>query len=122
VRRIVENLVMNAFRHASGTEVVSARVRALGDGAEIVVEDRGPGVPEADRLMIFTAFRRGDTDAPGTGLGLAIVDGFVGLHGGRVWVEDRPGGGASFHVVLPSRGPLDPAARREPAMERIGVD
>ena len=124
--RIVENLVMNAFRHANDSSVVWARVRPIDGGAEIVVEDQGPGVPEADRLSIFTPFRRGDTDAPGTGLGLAIVDGFVGLHGGRVWVEDRPGGGASFHVVFPGEGAGDPrgdaAARPEPVVEELGVD
>ena len=52
-------------------------VRSHDSGAEIVVEDQGPGVPEADRLTIFAPLRRGDTEAPGTGLGLAIVEGFV---------------------------------------------
>jgi signal transduction histidine kinase len=104
VGRIVENLVMNAIRHAPGSGVVWVLVRPDDGGAEIVVEDQGPGVPEADRLTIFAPFRRGDTEAPGTGLGLAIVEGFVGLHGGRVWVEDRLGGGASFHVFFPGVG------------------
>lgn len=87
-----------------GLRAVWVLVRSHDDGAEIVVEDQGPGVPEADRLTIFAPFRRGDTEAPGTGLGLAIVEGFVRLHGGRVWVEHRLGGGASFHVSFPGGG------------------
>jgi signal transduction histidine kinase len=104
VGRVVENLVMNAIRHAPGSGIVWVLVRPHDEGAEIIVEDQGPGIPEADRLTIFAPFRRGDTEAPGTGLGLAIVEGFVGLHGGRVWVEDRLGGGASFRVILPGVG------------------
>jgi signal transduction histidine kinase len=113
VGRIVENLVMNAIRHAPGSGVVWVLVRRNDGGAEIVVEDQGPGVSEADRLTIFAPFRRGDTDVPGTGLGLAIVEGFVGLHGGRVWVEGRPGRGASFHVFLPRVGQGVATARPE---------
>ena len=120
VGRIVENLVMNAIRHAPGSGVVWVLVRPHEGGAEIVVEDQGPGVPEADRGTIFAPFRRGDTEAPGTGLGLAIVEGFVGLHGGRVWVEDRLGGGASFRVFLPGIGRGVTAAAR-PALVVDGI-
>jgi two-component system, OmpR family, sensor histidine kinase KdpD len=123
VGRIVENLVMNAIRHAPGSGAVWVLVRPHDGGAEIVVEDQGPGVPEADRLTIFAPFRRGDTEAPGTGLGLAIVEGFVGLHGGRVWVEDRLGGGASFRVYLPGIGRgVGAAARPELVVEGARVD
>ncbi len=122
VGRIVENLVMNAIRHAPGPGVVWVFVRPRDGGAEIVVEDQGPGVPEAERLTIFAPFRRGDTEAPGTGLGLAIVEGFVGLHGGRVWVEDRPGGGASFHAFFPGEGPRDATARPELVLHGIRAD
>ena len=123
VGRIVENLVMNAIRHAPGSDVVWVLVRPHDGGAEIVVEDQGPGVPEADRSTIFAPFRRGDTEAPGTGLGLAIVEGFVGLHGGRVWVEDRLGGGASFRVHLPGAGQGRAAnARSELVVDRTRAD
>ena len=75
------------------------------------------------RRTIFDPFRRGDTEAPGTGLGLAIVEGFVGLHGGRVWVEDRLGGGASFRVLLPGAGQGRAAtARSELVVDRTRTD
>jgi signal transduction histidine kinase len=122
VGRIVENLVMNAIRHAPGSDVVRVRVRPHDDGAEIVVEDEGPGVPESDRRTIFEPFRRGDTETPGTGLGLAIVEGFTLLHGGRVWVEGRPGGGASFHVSFPGGGPRATGSRRERTPDRGQAD
>ncbi|HEX6401367.1 MAG TPA: ATP-binding protein, partial [Actinomycetota bacterium] len=123
VGRIVENLVMNAIRHAPGSGVVWVLVRPCDGGAEIVVEDQGPGVPEADRRTIFAPFRRGETEAPGTGLGLAIVEGFVRSHGGRVWVEDRSGGGASFRVFLPEAGQgLAATARSELVVDRTRAD
>ena len=74
-----------------------------------MVEDDGPGVPTDLREVIFEPFRQGPTAAkssPGTGIGLSLVARFAELHEGRAWVEDREGGGASFHVFLPS-GPAD---------------
>jgi signal transduction histidine kinase len=103
VERIVENLVANAFRHTPpGTDVwVTVRSR---DGAVLIsVDDAGPGVPEDERARIFEPFQgSGADDSPGVGIGLSLVAGFASLHGGRAWVEDRPGGGASFRVLLPA--------------------
>jgi two-component system sensor histidine kinase MtrB len=73
---------------------------------------RGPGVPVQLREQIFQPFRQGRTiadHAPGSGIGLALVARFAGLHGGRAWVQDRPGGGASFRVFLPDTGSPDVA-------------
>jgi signal transduction histidine kinase len=71
----------------------------------ITVDDNGPGVPEADRDAIFDLFTRGAgvEHVPGTGIGLSLVSQFTMLHGGRAWVEETPGGGASFRVLLPAR-------------------
>ena len=68
----------------------------------LVVEDEGPGVPDEHKLSIFEAFRRGprSRSKPGSGIGLSLVARFAELHGGHAWVEDREGGGASFHVYL----------------------
>ena len=103
VERIVENLLMNAAKHTPVDATVWVRVRPSGTGAELVVEDDGPGIPEPIRDSLFRPFERGPSSsphAPGVGLGLSLVARFAELQGGRAWVEERQGGGASFHVVL----------------------
>ena len=104
VERVLVNLVENAKRYAGG--VTALQVARDGPWLRFVVEDHGPGVGAEERQAIFGRFHRGgaaaDPDAPkGTGLGLALVDEHVRLHGGEVWVEDNPGGGARFVVRLP---------------------
>jgi signal transduction histidine kinase len=106
VERIVENLLINVVRHTP--EGVTVWVRALEHptGATLVVEDDGPGIPDDLKDAIFEPFRQGPTaprHAPGAGIGLSLAARFAELHGGRAWVEDRPGGGASFRVLLPGR-------------------
>jgi len=104
VERIVENLVANAVRYTpNGTPIW---VKATGDGESVllVVEDAGPGVPVELRGSIFEPFRQGNeviSHSPGVGIGLSLVTRFAELHGGRAWVEEREGGGASFRVYLP---------------------
>jgi two-component system, OmpR family, sensor histidine kinase MtrB len=102
--RIVTNLLDNADKYGGGAVRVGV-LRRDGHG-RIEVDDAGPGVPESDRGEIFERFARGSWarrrgDNPGIGLGLALVAQHVRRHGGRVWVEDRPGGGARFVVELP---------------------
>jgi len=112
VERIVENLLTNAVRHTPSDGTIWLRVEARPDGGMIVVEDDGPGVVEELRSTIFEPFRQGPaapTHAPGTGIGLSLVVRFAELHGGRAWVEDRPGGGASFRVFLPRSAAKDDA-------------
>lgn len=104
IERIVENLLTNAARHTPLEGTIWLRVQAQEDGALIVVEDDGPGVATELRTTIFEPFRQGPARSPhtpGTGIGLSLVAGFAELHGGRAWVEDRAGGGASFRVFLP---------------------
>jgi PAS domain S-box-containing protein len=106
VERIVENLLGNAARHTPATSPVWVRVErpADGDGVLIAVEDAGAGVPEELRDSVFEPFRQGPdapAHAPGFGIGLTLVARFAELHGGRAWVEDRPGGGSSFRVLIP---------------------
>ena len=103
VERIVENLLANAARHTPAGTPVWVRVQAAAGGALMVVEDAGPGVPAEVRQAIFQPFRQGPTitaHAPGSGIGLALVAQFAGMHDGRAWVQERPGGGASFRVFL----------------------
>lgn len=110
--RIVENLVTNAVKYSARGKTVWLTASVQDDEVRIVVGDEGPGVPGDMRASIFEPFVRGDTGSftPGTGLGLALVDRFARLHGGRAWVEDRPGGGSEFHVVLPGAAIADAVA------------
>jgi two-component system, OmpR family, sensor histidine kinase MtrB len=107
LERVVANLVANAEYYAGGVTRVS--VEGSGDMVRVAVEDAGPGVPAAERERIFERFARGDAagrrrSGEGTGLGLSLVAEHVRLHDGRVWVEDREGGGARFVVELPVDG------------------
>jgi two-component system, OmpR family, sensor histidine kinase KdpD len=100
--RIVDNLLANAERHTPKDSPIAVSVAPNGSGALLRVDDRGPGVPDDEKEVIFQAFARGsDVEATGVGVGLALVAQFASLHGGRAWVEDNPGGGASFRVLFP---------------------
>lgn len=106
VERIVENLLANARKHTPDGTDVHVRVARQNGGVLIAVDDRGPGVGEAEREAVFEMFNRGrdlTAGVPGAGVGLALVAQFTALHGGRAWVEENPGGGASFRVFLPTR-------------------
>ena len=102
VERIVDNLLRNAGRHTPGDSRIWVRVERVDDGAMLTVEDDGPGVAFEDRERVFDAFNQGGGSGAhtGVGVGLAVVARFADLHGGRAWVEERPGGGASFRVFL----------------------
>jgi PAS domain S-box-containing protein len=100
IERIVENLLGNTVKHTPGDARIWVRLTRLDTGIELVVEDDGPGVPDADKARIFESFRQGTDAASGSGVGLALVARFAEIHDGRAWVEDRPGGGASFHVTI----------------------
>ena len=107
VERIVENLLLNTTRHTPPGTRVWVRALARGSDLELIVEDAGPGVPAELAGTIFEAFRRGGAPAPtpaharGVGIGLSLVARFAHLHGGHAWVDERWGGGAAFHVLLP---------------------
>jgi PAS domain S-box-containing protein len=103
--RIIENLLANAVRHTPEGTPVWIRTGREGDNAVLCVEDAGPGVPEELRETLFKPFERGPTSnahSPGVGIGLSLVAKFAELHGGRAWVQEREGGGASFRVALPA--------------------
>jgi PAS domain S-box-containing protein len=110
VERIIDNLLRNAVRYTPARSRIWVRLSRDEEGSTIVVEDEGPGVPDEHKVSIFEAFRRGPRSRtkPGSGIGLSLVARFAELHGGRAWVEDREGGGASFHVFLPDAAVTDP--------------
>ncbi|MFA5785632.1 MAG: PAS domain S-box protein [Actinomycetota bacterium] len=102
VERIIDNLLGNALRYSPPETSIRIRVCRRDGGVLLAVEDSGPGVPDHLKEAVFDLFRHGEDVRPkGAGIGLSVVARFAELHGGRAWVEDRPGGGASFRVLLP---------------------
>jgi signal transduction histidine kinase len=100
--RVVMNVLWNAQRHTpSGTHITISGEHDAGT-VRLTVEDDGPGIP-ADQLdRIFERFQRLDTTAKGSGLGLAIAAEIAALHRGQLSAESPPGGGARFHLMLPT--------------------
>ncbi|HEY3109097.1 MAG TPA: ATP-binding protein, partial [Chloroflexota bacterium] len=102
IEQVVANLIENAALHTPQRTPIRVRARVADRVAQVEVVDRGPGVPAADRERLFRPFERGAAPrARGSGLGLAIARGLVEAHGGRIWVEEAPGGGARFAFTLP---------------------
>lgn len=114
VESALSNLVANALRFARSRIVV--RARDLGGEVALEVEDDGPGIPEADRAVIFERFGQASDEArkrSGTGLGLAIVREAARLHGGSAAIEESTLGGARFVLRLPrtiANAPPEPIA------------
>ncbi len=104
--QVLLNLVGNAIKFTEAGEVrIDA---AASDGAFVVsVADTGPGISETDQQKIFQEFQQADSSSTrkkgGTGLGLSIAKRIIELHGGRLWVESRPGRGSTFAFTLPVR-------------------
>src|SRR5664279_849542 len=101
IERVVDNLVGNALKYTAAPIAVS--VSRNGTDAFIEVEDRGPGIAEADRARVFERFVRGATAAgtQGLGLGLAMVTEIARWHGGEASLDVPAGGGSRFRITLP---------------------
>jgi two-component system OmpR family sensor kinase len=104
LHRLAVNLIQNAFQHTPPGTHVHAAVAQVGDRVRLVVEDDGPGVPDALREKVFDRFVRAEGDrssTTGSGLGLSIVRAVVEGHGGRVELGSSPSGGARFVARIP---------------------
>lgn len=101
--RAVENVIRNAAKYTAPGSTVEVRAskNATTGGFEVVVSDRGSGVPESDLEAIFEPFYRADTNTTGYGLGLAIARRAVASHGGQVRAHNRPEGGLEVTITLP---------------------
>jgi signal transduction histidine kinase len=114
-RRILFNLLGNALVFTPGGGTIRLELRPTQTDVTVEVGDSGPGVPVAERELIFERFRQGSSrlgaDEPGTGLGLSIVRELVALHGGTVTVQAAPEGGALFVVTLPRQAPAGAEVR-----------
>jgi two-component system sensor histidine kinase KdpD len=120
LERALANVVENAVRHSPAATPVRISAAVVPDGlAQIRIIDRGPGVPEADRVRMFLPFQRLG-DAPGgagIGLGLAVARGLTEAVGGRIDAEDTPGRGLTMVISVPlalEGTPLDGATRISP--------
>lgn len=106
VAQVVRNLLGNAHRHGRR---VSLSCRSQGGVVTVAVDDDGPGIPAAEREAVFERFHRSDASrqraSGGSGLGLAISSSIVEAHGGRIWIEDSPLGGARVSFSLPGFEP-----------------
>ncbi|HSR95242.1 MAG TPA: HAMP domain-containing sensor histidine kinase, partial [Solirubrobacterales bacterium] len=104
--QVIRNLLGNARRHAGPQGRVAIGAEAQGSRLTICVDDDGPGISPANRERVFGRFHRSEAsrargaDAGGSGLGLSIARSIVELHGGRIWVEDSPLGGARVAFEL----------------------
>jgi two-component system, OmpR family, sensor histidine kinase TctE len=98
------NVIDNAIRYSTAGGEVTVRVTA-GECPEVAVEDRGPGIPPAERELVFERFYRVlGTQESGSGLGLAIAREIVEAHGAQIRVEDREGGGTRVVIAFPAPG------------------
>jgi two-component system sensor histidine kinase PrrB len=106
LRLVIDNAIANAVKNGQATQIQLSAITSRA-GVQIVVDDNGTGVPEAERTAIFERFTRGSTASrSGSGLGLALVAQQAQLHGGKAWLEDSPLGGARLALKLPA--PLPP--------------
>jgi two-component system sensor histidine kinase KdpD len=103
IDQVVTNLIENAVKYTPSGTPIDVRVERVGDRIRLAVADHGPGIPASKRDSVFDKFyrlaRRGQIQ--GSGLGLAVSKGLVEGHGGQIWIEETPGGGATFEFELP---------------------
>ncbi len=114
VERVLFNLLTNALRHTPADGSIAVRVEPAHDEVQVIVEDTGTGLEAEVERRMFDRFWRGDrartsTRGAGSGLGLAIARGLVEAHGGRIWAENRPGGGARISFTLPASRQFTPS-------------
>jgi len=101
VLQVFSNLLGNAVAFTPAGGRVTVQAHASGADVVLSVADTGPGIAHDEQRMIFERFWKSRSSRHGTGLGLSIAKGMVEAHGGRIWVESRPGEGAVFLFTLP---------------------
>jgi signal transduction histidine kinase len=120
LRRVLDNLVSNAMEHSPSGTTVTVGASAREEGIEVRVSDQGQGVPSDQRETVFEKYARLELRNAGVtanrGLGLTFCRLAVEAHGGTIWVEEAPGGGALFRLVLPAHEAEAPADASELAV------
>ncbi|WP_437908772.1 ATP-binding protein [Sorangium sp. So ce327] len=101
VLQVLANLIGNAIKFTRAGGTITVRAEPRGQQALFAVVDTGPGIPPEQLPHVFDQFWQAEETARlGTGLGLTIAKGFVEAHGGKIWVESRPGVGTTFFFTL----------------------
>jgi signal transduction histidine kinase len=112
--QVIRNLLANARRHAGRSGKVALSARGHDGRLTIRIDDDGPGIPPVQRERVFDRFHRSqssrDRGSGGSGLGLPIARSIVELHGGRIWIEDSPLGGARVAFELAGFEPQEGTA------------
>jgi len=127
IQEVLVNLLDNAAKYTPPGTPIEISATAENKQLNLEVADRGPGLPEEERQRIFEKFYRirrpGEKTPPGTGLGLSICQAIVEAHGGHIWAENRPEGGARFCFALPIEGepPTLPPEEPAPTRESFGM-
>jgi signal transduction histidine kinase len=106
IEETITNMLFNAVKYTPAGGRVGMEVKPDGDFVQVKITDTGIGVPETALPHLFQEFFRAENaravERDGTGLGLAFAKQVVERHGGRIWVENNPGGGSTFTFTLPS--------------------
>lgn len=106
IEQVFINLLENAIKHSPAGTPITVAARQENGAVMVEVADAGPGIPAGLEELVFRKFFRvGGGTEKGAGLGLTICRGIIAAHGGRIWVEQRSGQGASFRFTLPLDGP-----------------
>jgi two-component system sensor histidine kinase KdpD len=101
IEQVFINLLDNALKYTPDGSPIDIGARVDDGKVQIEVADRGPGLAPGLEQKVFEKFYRGESPGRGSGLGLAICRGFVEVHGGGIWAENREGGGAAFRFTIP---------------------
>ncbi|MBZ0158228.1 MAG: sensor histidine kinase KdpD [Alphaproteobacteria bacterium] len=104
IEQVLMNLLDNAIKYTPHETPFDISAQVKGNDVAVELADRGPGIPPGEEERIFEKFVRGSATGGGIGLGLAICRAIINAHGGRIWAENRPGGGAVFRFALPIEG------------------
>ncbi len=118
LEQVFVNLLENAAKHTPAGTPIDVGAESRPGEVIAYVADRGPGLPPGEEESIFLKFHRGGGTGGGIGLGLTICRGIVTAHGGRIWAENRSGGGAIFRVALPITGTPPQLLSEETAPDR----
>ncbi|HEU4619915.1 MAG TPA: HAMP domain-containing sensor histidine kinase [Gammaproteobacteria bacterium] len=110
--QVLANLVDNSIKFCKKGDEIAIRAEAKDHHALISIADTGPGIPPEHVEHLFDVYWKGRRSGRGRGLGLFIAKGIVEAHGGRLWVESRPGEGSTFWFTLPLEEPSDGAPSR----------